>query len=82
MSQAEALRLRAKAQRGGFVMAGAKGQPRLDLHRDYAMRHGAGIMRAIDEKAPGPHRRQSFLAQANPVLVGQGRDDHRAAADA
>ena len=53
-----------QAQRGGFVMAGAEGHARLDPHRDHAMRHLAGIMRAIDEKAPGPHRRQAFLATA------------------
>jgi hypothetical protein len=70
-----------QAQGGGFVMAGAEGQPRLDLDRDHAMRHPARIMRAIDEKAPGPHRRQALLTQLDPVLVGQGLDLHIPARD-
>ena len=53
-----------QAQRRGLMMAGAEGQARLDPHRDHAMRHLAGIMRAIDEEAPGAHRRQAFLGQA------------------
>ena len=45
------------------------------------MRHLAGVMRAIDKEAPGAHRRQAFLAQADPVLVGQGLDRDGAAGD-
>ena len=63
-------------------MAGAEGQPRLDLHGQHAMGDGAGVMRAIDKKAPGPHGGQAFLAQADPVLVGQGRNGDLARADA
>ena len=63
-------------------MAGAEGQARLDPHRDHAMRHLARIMRAIDKEASRPHRRQAFLAEANPVLVGQGLDGDLAAGDA
>ena len=46
------------------------------------MRHGAGVMGAIDEEAPGPHGGQAFLAEPDPVLVGQGRDGDVQAGDA
>ena len=67
----------AKTEGGGLVMAGAEGKSRLDADGDDAGRHAAPVMRAMDEEAPGAHRRQSFLAQRDPVGVGQGFDRHR-----
>ena len=68
-----------KTQRRRLVMAGAERQPRLDAHRDHAMRHAALVVRAIDEETPRAHRRQTFLAQLDPVLIGQERHMHVAA---
>ncbi len=46
------------------------------------MRHLACVMGAVNKEAPGAHRRQTLLAQLDPVLVGQGLDRDGAAGDA
>ena len=51
---------------------------------DEAARTGPGARLALeadDEEAPRPHRRQAFLAELDPVLVGQGFDQNGTARD-
>jgi hypothetical protein len=59
-------------------MAGAEGHARFDAHGNDAVRHLARIVRAIDEEASRAHGRQAFLAQLDPVEIGQQRHMHGA----
>ena len=68
-----------EAQRRGLVMAGAERHAGLDPHRDDAVRHLAGIVRAINEEASGADGRQTFLGEADPILIGEGLDRDGAA---
>jgi hypothetical protein len=55
-------------------MAGAEGGARLDAQVDGAGRGAAAVVHAVDEEAPGPHRRQARQRHGQPVGVGQGLD--------
>ncbi len=49
-----------------------KAESGFDADRNDAGRNAASIMRAIEEEPSRAHRRQSFEAVADPVLIGQG----------
>ena len=62
----------------GAVMAGAEGEPRLDLDADVVQANPRAIMAPMDEKAPGPHRREAGERARHPVAFLGDAEDRRA----
>ena len=58
-----------QAAAGRAVMAGAEGERRLDLDRNVVGAHPGAVMRAVDEKAPGAHRRKPGERIGDPVAL-------------
>jgi hypothetical protein len=58
------------------VMAGAEGEAGLDLDSDVVGLERGAVVRAVDEEAPGPDRRQAGERIGDPVaLLGQAEFD-------
>ena len=53
----------------GAVMAGAEGEARLDLDADIVGVDARAVVRAMDEKAPGPHRSKTGERIGDPVAL-------------
>ena len=53
----------------GAVMAGAEGEPRLDLDADIVQADARTIMAPMDKKAPRPHRRKAGERARHPVAL-------------
>src|SRR5690606_41159690 len=64
----------------GAVMAGAEGEPRLDLDGDVADAPPCPIMAAVDEEAADADRLQAGQRVRHPVDVGQDLAFERPAA--
>ena len=60
-----------EAARRRAVMAGAEGQPGLDLDGEVADAAAVAVVRAVHEEAAGAHRLQTFQRPRHPVDVGQ-----------
>ena len=60
-----------EAAGGGAVMAGAEGQPGLDLDGEVAGAAPVAVMRAVHQEAPGADRLQPLERLRDPVDVGQ-----------
>ena len=56
------------------VMAGAEGEPGLDLDGDVADAPLVAVMRAVDQETAGAHGLQAFERLGHPVDVGNGFD--------
>src|SRR5262249_16610867 len=59
-----------KAAAGRAMVAGAESQRRLDLDGDVARPYPAAVMAAMDQEAPGPHRRETGERIGDPVRLG------------
>ena len=58
------------------VMAGAEGEAGLDLDPDVVGLERGAVVRAVDEEAPGPDRREAGERIGDPVaLLGQAEFD-------
>ena len=60
------------------VMAGAEGEPRLDLDADIVGADARPIMGAVDDKAPGPDRREAGERIRDPVALLRDAEGRRA----
>ena len=60
-----------QAAGGGAVMAGAEGQPRLDLDGEVAGAAPAAVVRAMHQEPAGADRLQPLQRLGDPVDVGQ-----------
>ena len=58
-----------EAAAGRAVVAGAEGEARLDLDPDVVRADSFPVMRAMDEKAPGPHRSEAGERVGHPVAA-------------
>ena len=54
------------------MVAGPEGERGLDLDAEVVRMHACAVVRAVDEKAAGAHRLQSFQALTHPVGVAHG----------
>ncbi len=55
-------------------MAGPEGLARVDEDRQIVWQDSMPVMRAVDEKPPGTHRRQPGQAFRHPVRLGKPRE--------
>src|SRR5271165_6866931 len=58
-----------EAASGRAVMAGAEGEPGLDLDADVVGADPRSVMRAVDEKTPRAHRLKTGQRIGDPVLL-------------
>ena len=58
-----------KAAARRAVMAGAEGEPGLDLDPDVILPHTRAIVRAVNEKPPGAHRLEAGQRIGDPVAL-------------
>ena len=61
------------------VMAGAEGEPRLDLDRHIVGADARPVVAAMNEKAPGPDRREAGERARHPVAPLGDPEGRRAA---
>ena len=66
----------AQAHPGGGMRARAEGEPRFDADGNDAGGNNARIMGPVQKETPGPHRRQPFEAETDPVLIRQRCASH------
>ena len=65
---------RGEAAGGGVMLAGAEGEPGVDLEGDRALGHGVAMGRGVDEEAPGADRLEPGLAHRHPIILAEMLD--------